>query len=399
MILKQRPEDFCVTELTNVHPGGRGPFAFYRLDKTGWTTHDALAAVRRRWDIEPARLSYGGLKDRHAKTTQYFTIAQGPKQHLSHERVRAKYLGQVAYPYGSRDISGNRFAVTLRDLSEDEVGPSLAAAAEVARCGLPNYFDDQRFGSATPGEPFIARQFVAGEFEAGLKQALSAPYAYDVAEQKREKELLRRHWGDWATLKVELPRSHSRSLVCYLADHPTDFRGAVARLRPDLRGLYLSAYQSWLWNRILAVWLRSWIPADQLTNVTAKLGELPMPRALDDAGLARLRAAQLPLPSARTRLAPDDPLGPLIASVLAEDGLTLPEMKIRGIRELFFSKGDRPAHSQPRGLVAQADVDETRPGKKKLSLRFELGRGAYATLLVKRIAATLVASPDADDAE
>src|SRR2546425_8917597 len=34
--------------------------------------------------------------------------------------------------------------------------------------------------------------------------------------------------------------------------HPTDFKGALERLRPELRGLYLSAYQSYLWNRMLA---------------------------------------------------------------------------------------------------------------------------------------------------
>ena len=41
--------------------------------------------------------------------------------------------------------------------------------------------------------------------------------------------------------KARLGRSHARSLVTYLVDHPTDFRGAFARLRRDLRSLYFSA--------------------------------------------------------------------------------------------------------------------------------------------------------------
>ena len=46
MKVKQRPEDFRVEEMTARSPGDAGDFAFYRLEKTGWTTHDALAALR-----------------------------------------------------------------------------------------------------------------------------------------------------------------------------------------------------------------------------------------------------------------------------------------------------------------------------------------------------------------
>jgi len=96
MKLKQQPEDFHVVELTDVVPGERGPFALYRLDKRGWTTHDALASIRRRWSIEPRRISYGGLKDRHAWTVQYLTIHHGPRRGLKHHTVELQYLGQVA---------------------------------------------------------------------------------------------------------------------------------------------------------------------------------------------------------------------------------------------------------------------------------------------------------------
>ena len=81
-----------------------------------------------------------------------------------------------------------------------------------------------------------------------------APYRA-IAPQKKEKAILRAHWGDWRTCKDKLPHDHARTLVAYLESHPADFRGAIARLRPELRGLYLSAYQSHLWNRMLARWL------------------------------------------------------------------------------------------------------------------------------------------------
>jgi tRNA pseudouridine13 synthase len=247
-MIKQQPEDFLVEELTGVVPGEQGTFAFYRLEKRGWSTPDALAALRRRWGIDLGRLSYGGLKDRHAQTTQYLTIRHGPRRNLTHHDVQVTYLGQATAPYTAADIRANRFRITIRALAPAGIPGARQALEEVRRDGVPNYFDDQRFGSVTEGGPFIGRLLIEGRFEEALRQALLAPYEYDRAAQKKEKALLGQHWGNWAVLKERLPRGHARSLVDFLRQHPGDFRGAVARLRPELRGLYLSAYQSHLWN-------------------------------------------------------------------------------------------------------------------------------------------------------
>src|SRR5437763_3044426 len=149
MKLKQSPDDFQVEELTNVVPGDRGAFALYRLEKRNWTTPDALAMLRRRWKIEPRRLSYGGLKDRHAFTIQYLSIAHGPRRNMSQQGVLLTYLGQTEAPYTSQNIRANRFAITLRKLTTNEAGHILTAVEEVRRDGVPNYFDDQRFGSVS----------------------------------------------------------------------------------------------------------------------------------------------------------------------------------------------------------------------------------------------------------
>ncbi|HXG08443.1 MAG TPA: tRNA pseudouridine(13) synthase TruD [Gemmataceae bacterium] len=387
MKLKQRPEDFQVEELTEVAPVGRGDFALYRLEKRGWSTPDALAALRRRWKIEPRRVSYGGLKDRHAWTVQYLTIFHGPQRNLTHHGVHVEYLGQVLAPYTSGDIRANRFRLTLRSLTPAEAAAALRALEEVRVEGVPNYFDDQRFGSVPADGEFIARLMVQGRFEDALRLALTAPYEYDRADTKQEKALLRAHWGDWAVLKERLPRGHARSLVDYLMHHPADFRGALARLRPELRGLYLSAYQSHLWNRALARWLRQHCRPEQLLPVTLRLGEVPMHRGLDAEQFRQLRDLSLPLPSARLKMDPSDPRLAPVLEVLAEEGLTLRQLRIKGIRELFFSKGERAALCLPAGLEGRAESDELHPGRQKLVLAFELPRGSYATLIIKRISA------------
>ena len=383
MKIKQEPEDFQVEEITSIAPS-QGPFALYRLEKRGWSTPDALAAVRRRWRIEPRRISYGGLKDRHAQTVQYLTIFHGPRRNLSHHDVHVYYLGQVPAAYSSQDIQANRFRLTLRDLPPEQRPMIEQRLSQLAREGVPNYFDDQRFGSvAGEGGEFIARLLVRGQFEDALRLALAAPYEYDRAAQKEEKRLLTAHWGDWAHLKDVLPRGHARSLVDYLRVHPGDFRGAVARLRPELRGLYLSAYQSHLWNRMLARWLQMHLRPEQLRPVSLRLGDVPFHHGLESEQLHELAALQLPLPSARLKLDDADPRAELVRSVLAEEGLELRQMQIKGIREMFFSRGERAAWYLPRELSHTFAADDRHPGRDKVTLAFELPRGCYATLIVK----------------
>lgn len=386
MKLKQHPDDFQVEELTGVTAGEAGPFAFYRMEKSGWSTPDALAAIRRRWKIDVRRLSYGGLKDRHARTVQYLSIFKGPQRNLEHHQVRVTYLGQIGSPYSSNDIRANRFVLTLRDLANSIVPDAERRLEAVARFGVPNYFDDQRFGSVSgPGGEWIARLMVKGQFEEALKLALSAPYEHDRAPEKQEKQTLRQHWGNWERLKAELPRGHARSLVDYLRVHPTDFKGAVARLRPELRGLYLSAYQSHLWNQSLARWILARSTQGATRMVALRTGEVPFPLDLPPEEIERLDTLSLPLPSSRWKPDAEDSRLPVVEAVLAGEGLTLRDMQIRGIRELFFSKGERRAMCRLSHLGHEWGDDERQAGKQRLTLSFDLPRGSYATIIVKAI--------------
>jgi tRNA pseudouridine13 synthase len=241
-------------------------------------------------------------------------------------------------------------------------------------------------------ERFVARSLILGRYEEALQLALAEPYRHDRSPQKQQKAILRAHWKDWAACKALLPRGHARSIVDYLVGHPADFRGAVARMRPELLSLYLSAFQSHLWNQMLARAITQLCRPEQLVLVGLRLGNVPMHRSLDDSQRDRLAALQLPLPSARVKLHPSDSRTALVEAVLAEQGLQLNELKIRAFREPFFAKGERSALCMPAGLVHEASSDERNPGKEKLTLAFELPRGSYATLIVKRIQ-SVVRSP------
>jgi tRNA pseudouridine13 synthase len=384
MKVKQTPDDFRVEEVTDVEGTKTGTFSLYRLEKCGWTTPDALQVICRRWRVHPRNISTGGLKDRHAHTIQYLTICHGPERGLNHQRLNLYYLGKRSVPFTSRDIRANRFQLTLRALGDADIAHAEDALREVGRDGVPNYFDDQRFGSVGGGQ-FIAKALVLGDFERALRLALTGHYEHDRAAQKQEKAILNTHWGDWSVCRLKLPPGHARNLVEFLVRHPNDFRGAVGQLRPELRGLYLSAYQSHLWNRMLGRWLREHLRLEQLFPVPLRLGELPMHRRLDEEQRATLSRLELPLPTARGIADEDDPRTTLMSAVLAEEELTRDQLKVKGLREVFFSRGDRPALCTLSELEFAAAADELNRGNHKLELRFTLSPGCYATLVVKRI--------------
>jgi len=386
MKLKQRPEDFHVEERSTVEAGEVGEFAYYRLEKRGFTTPDALAAVRKRWKVHPDRVSFGGLKDRRAHTIQFLTIHRGPARNLSQDGLTLTYLGRLTRPYISDDIRANRFRITLRDLGPDAVSRVESTLPELASVGVPNYFDDQRFGSVS-GSAFIAREMVLGNFEGALRLALLEPYEFDRPDERREKQILAQHWGDWPAARADLPNGHARGIADFLAHHPDNFRAACALLRPELQGLYLAAWQSHLWNRMLTRWLTERVPGNQLVRLRLKAGDVVFPRSMPPDHVSEWETLGIPLPSARLKFDSDAPWAGVVRAVMDEEGIPLDEMRIKGMRKPYFSKGDRAAKVTIDQLASTVADDEAHAGRRKLTLVFELPRGCYATMVVKRLTA------------
>ncbi|MGE3820144.1 MAG: tRNA pseudouridine(13) synthase TruD [Isosphaeraceae bacterium] len=386
MKLKRVPEDFQVEEVPLVKAeGGRGRFVLYRLTKRGMGTLEAVEAICRRWNLEGRRVSYGGLKDRHAVTIQYLTIAEGPQRSLRESSFELVPIGRLERPYGPAQFQGNRFQVVIRDLGAEEARRADVAVGQVPVDGLPNYFDDQRFGSVGFSGGFIARAWLAGRHEEAFRLAVAEPNPSDRPETRREKAILNQHWGDWPTAKANLGRSHARSLVTYLVDHPTDFRGAFARVRKELRSLYFSAYQSYLWNLMLGRLIERSTRPDQRVAIDFKVASLPMHRGLEPEQAGTLASTRLPLPASRSPLPPEGFLREVALDVVTREGFDWEDLRVKHLKDVFFSKGERPALFFPENLRQRRDQDDLHPGRWKLALEFELPKGAYATLLVKRV--------------
>lgn len=151
------PETFTVEEIPAYAATGEGTHLFLWVEKRGLTTLDAIADIARVLRVEARDVGYAGLKDRHALTRQWLSVA-GVTAAQALEAPpdpdgRWTILQAVPHPHKLRlgHLRGNRFEVVLQgeDAEIDAAWPELQRAVDrVVTEGVPNRFGAQRFGAA-----------------------------------------------------------------------------------------------------------------------------------------------------------------------------------------------------------------------------------------------------------
>ncbi|HEX9051166.1 MAG TPA: tRNA pseudouridine(13) synthase TruD, partial [Anaeromyxobacter sp.] len=384
MRLKQRPEDFQVTESWRFDEDPKGRHFVYLMDKQKLSTFEAVDRICARFKIPKAAVSYCGLKDKQGRTTQLVAIEGRPVE-LQEPDLRLKPLGRSRAPLSAGNTTSNRFAVTVRDLAEEDVARLLASVAEVRRLGVVNYFDSQRFGALKHGQGFIVKDLMRGDFEAALRNVLARPSELDQSGDAKVKAFWKEHWGDWERRNPHPGAERYQAVVRWLRGHPDDYRGALLRTEPRWRALQVFAYQSWLWNEGVKAYLRDVVGVARLVAIRYQAGTLLFPRELDSDLVRALRDATFPLLAPATRF--QDPRVERAAlAVLAREDMTLASLAVPGTPEIHFEPEERPLLVHPGRLaIGEAVPDELNRDRLRVNVAFTLPPGAYATLVVKRL--------------
>jgi tRNA pseudouridine13 synthase len=384
MRLKQRPEDFQVTESWRFDEDPRGVYFVYLMDKQKLSTFDAVDRICVRFKIPRAGVSYCGLKDKQGRTSQLVALHRRQVE-MQDPDLRLKPIGRTTRPLSAENTTSNRFAVTVRDLSEEDAARLPASLAEVRRLGVVNYFDSQRFGSLKHGQGFIVKDLMRGDFEVALRNVLARPSDLDRSDDARVKAFWKAHWGEWERKNPYPGAERYAAVVKHLRAHPRDFRGAILRTEPRWRALQVFAYQSWLWNEGAKAYLRQVAGIERLVSLRYQAGTLLFPRELDAALARLLNASAFPLLAPATRF--EDPVVERAAlAVLGREDMTLADLAVPETPEIHFEPEDRPLLVHPGRLaVGEARPDELNRGRLRVNVAFTLPPGAYATLVVKRL--------------
>jgi len=150
--IRTSPAAFVVDERLDIEFSGEGEHDWLRIEKTGANTHWVAERLARYAGVRAADVGYAGRKDRHAVTTQWFSVRRQIRQptdwngfaldgvRIVDRRVHSRKLQRGAH-------RGNDFRIAIR-------GDCLAGQEEriaerlqrIAAAGVPNYFGEQRFG-------------------------------------------------------------------------------------------------------------------------------------------------------------------------------------------------------------------------------------------------------------
>ncbi|RLA41293.1 MAG: tRNA pseudouridine(13) synthase TruD [Gammaproteobacteria bacterium] len=151
--LKTEPEDFVVVEeFDEASFSGAGEHVCLQIRKRGQNTRWIAAALAEVAGVAERDIGFCGMKDRHAVTTQWFSVAHADEWRMSPLAIPdCEVLQVVRHQRKLRRGShrGNNFAIRLRNVSESiDVAILDERLALIAKSGVPNYFGEQRFGIA-----------------------------------------------------------------------------------------------------------------------------------------------------------------------------------------------------------------------------------------------------------
>lgn len=169
---RSEPEDFVVEELAAPQPG-EGEHVLLQIRKRGANTGFVAQQLARLAGVQNNDVGFYGLKDRHAVTTQWFSVWLAQKPEPDWRQIESGEITLLTHFRGPRKLRrgehlGNRFKIRLRNVRGDQA--AAVTVLERVPAGVPNYFGEQRFGH-DGGNLDLVNRF-SGEQEAGKRRRI-----------------------------------------------------------------------------------------------------------------------------------------------------------------------------------------------------------------------------------
>ncbi len=403
-VLRQDTDDFIVRENTNRQEGDSGKYIVIEMTKKNWDMHHLIRDISRKLGISQKRIGFAGTKDKRAKTTQkisIFDVSEKDIDNLYIKDVEMKVIGRSNRSLGLGDLYGNEFIITIRDIDcgKEKLQIIMAATTDkiIGFGGVPNFFGIQRFGTIRPVIHVVGEQLLKGNFQEAAMTYIARSFP-DESDEVRE---IRDHVFktlDFAYGIKEYPLRlrYERAMMHYLVNNPGDFAGSFSVLSENISKMFIHAYQSYIFNRIICKRIECGLTLDRANTgdiicFRNKEG-LPDAKKVQKAteenvdGMNNLlkkgRAfVTAPLIGYKTDFASGKP-GEIEENVFRQTGIQKEAFQINLIPELA-SKGLRREillHCRPDFETSE---DELNPGKRKVVLSFSLPKGSYATTVLR----------------
>ncbi|HAZ7572556.1 tRNA pseudouridine(13) synthase TruD [Legionella sp. PATHC032] len=190
------PEDFQVNELFAGQFSGEGEHIVLKIEKRGLTTEEVVKSLARLINKPIKLISYAGLKDKQALTTQWLSIHAPGEVIEGIETLEAPGWKILEFTRHNKKLkpgflSGNHFTITLRNISNEE--DLIHRIEQVKLKGVPNYFGEQRFGRdggnlIKAEEMLVQGRKIKDKFLKGMYFSAARAWLYNLILSRRVKE-------------------------------------------------------------------------------------------------------------------------------------------------------------------------------------------------------------------
>jgi len=396
-VLRQNTKDFLVEEIYEERDYEGGRYLVIEVEKENWDTHHLIRDISRRLKISQRRFGWAGTKDKNAITRQRMSIInlnEEALERVSFPGVNIKVLGKTNRAISLGDLLGNRFEVRMRDLA---VNRELAAhrlakiTEEIENLGgLPNYFGVQRFGETRPVTHKVGEALVRGDIKKAVFIYLAQPFPGEPETTRKVRTSL---WesGDLAEALKDYPfrLRYERAMLNHLMEKEGDYAHAFDVLALNLKRLFVHAYQSYIFNKILSKRMAAELPLDRAVagDVVCFTSQgIPDPKRLQVVDESNLQAVNrlasrgrayvtLPLFGHQSNFSEYLP-GEIEREVMEEEGVAFQDFKVESNPDLG-SPGLRRSALLKVEPSCEIEEDES------ALLKFSLPPGSYATVVLR----------------
>jgi tRNA pseudouridine13 synthase len=254
--LRATAEDFLVDEIPPEKKQTSGPFLICRLTKRNWELQHAIKEIAKRLGISHRRIGFAGTKDRNAVTTQWISL-----YNVTPDQVSAVYLKDITLEplvqsnegLSLGDLLGNRFDILIRDPDPADLESRVQSISETVAAGVPNYFGLQRFGAIRPVTHRVGEWILKGDYEQAVLTYVGVEFPGEPEETKAIRSAFNATRDPVPALHaLPVHMNYERAMLHYLVERPRDYAGALQVLPPKLLSMFVSAFQSYLFNLALS---------------------------------------------------------------------------------------------------------------------------------------------------
>jgi len=335
-IIKQKPEDFIVKEVPNkIFNKINGKYLIYSLKKINRNTEDCIQHLSRTLKVPRKFLGFAGTKDHNAITEQYISVfnVQNLKSKIENikglENFSLEFIGYLDNPLSLGDLATNKFEITIRALDKkvDIENPH----------SIINYFDEQRFSK---NNHIIGKAIIKKDFENAVEELKK--------QNQTNNELIKTYKQDYIRILRLVPKKTLK--------------------------FYVHAYQSYLFNELC----KKIIIDDKINHfkINYVLGELFF-------ATKEPKNYSLPIIGFGSEIQEKNSL---VFNLLKKEDIDQRDFIIKQIPELssFGTQRDFVAKVIDFSCTELED-DEFNKDKFKVKISFELAKGSYATIVVKKM--------------